>query len=80
MTTPTPAYRVYRQALAATQLRHIIIGGLLLAIMALATTATATRTYGDGDETWDEVLPPRPMRWHILLAPETRPRIHWRWA
>ena len=79
MNTPTPAYRVYRQALAATQLRYIVIGGLLLALMALATTASATRTYGDGDETWDEVLPPPPRTWYILLAPENRPTLR-RWA
>ena len=70
MNTPTPAYRVYRQALAATPLRHIIIGGLLLAIMALATTASATRTYGDHDETWDEVLPPPARTWYLLLIDE----------
>ena len=70
MTTPTPAYRVYRQALAATQLRRIVIGGLLLAIMALATTASATRTYGDHDETWDEGLPPPARTWYLLLIDE----------
>ena len=79
MNTPPPAYRVYRQALAATQLRRIVIGGLLLAIMALATTASATRTYGDGDETWDEVLPPPPRTWYLLVAPENRPTLR-RWA
>jgi hypothetical protein len=80
MNTPTPAYRVYRQALAVTQLRRIIIGGLLLALMALATTATATPSYGDHDEQWDEVLPKRPMRWYILIAPEPLPVIRWRWV
>ena len=70
MNTPTPAYRVYRQALAATQLRYIVIGGLLLALMALATTASATRTYGDHDETWDEVLPPPARTWYLLLIDE----------
>jgi hypothetical protein len=79
MNTPTPPYRVYRQALAATQLRRIIIGGLLLAIMALATTATATRTYGDGDETWDVVSPPPPRILYLLVAPEIRPTLC-RWA
>ena len=62
------------------QLRRIIIGGLLLALMALATTASATPSYGDHDEQWDEVLSKRPMHWYILIAPETRPRIHWRWV
>ena len=79
MNTPTPAYRSYRQALAAALLRRILVGGLLLALMALATTVAATRTYGDHDETWDEVLPPPPRTWYLLVAPENRPTLR-RWA
>ena len=52
---------------------------VLLALMALATTASATRTYGDHDETWDEVLPPPPRTWYLLVAPENRPTLC-RWA
>jgi len=77
---PSPAHRAYRRALADAWGRYIVIGGLLLALMALATTATATPSYGDHDEQWDEVLPQRPRYWYILIAPETRPRIHWRWV
>ena len=76
---PSPAHRAYRRALADAWGRYIVIGGLLLALMALATTASAPRTYGDGDETWDEVLPQRPRHWYILQAPETRPMLR-RWA
>ena len=77
---PSPAHRAYRRALADAWGRYIVIGGLLLALMALATTATATPSYGDNDEQWDEVMPKRPMHWYILIAPEPRPRIHWRWV
>ena len=76
---PSPAHRAYRRALADAWGRYIVIGGLLLALMALATTASATRTYGDGDETWDEVLPPPPRTWYLLVAPENRPTLR-RWA
>jgi len=44
---PSPAHRAYRRALADAWGRYIVIGGLLLALMALATTATATPSYGD---------------------------------
>jgi len=47
---PSPAYRAYRRALADAWGRYIVIGGILLALMALATTATATPSYGDHDE------------------------------
>ncbi len=67
---PSPAHRAYRRALADAWGRYIVIGGLLLALMALATTATATRTYGDHDETWDEVLPPPARTWYLLLIDE----------
>jgi len=80
MNTPTPAYSAYRRALPGVWGRYIVIGGLLLALMALATTASATRTYGDGDETWDEVLPPPARTWYLQQAPTTRPLIHWRWV
>ena len=76
---PSPAYRAYRRALADAWGRYIVIGGLLLALMALATTASATRTYGDNDETWDVVSPPPPRILYLLIAPDA-PRIHWRWA
>jgi hypothetical protein len=45
--------------------RYIVIGGLLLALMALATTATATPSYGDNDEQWDEVLLPPDRTWYL---------------
>ena len=76
---PSPAHRAYRRALADAWGRYIVIGGLLLALMALATPATATPSYGDHDEHWDEVLPQRPRYWYILIAPENRPTLR-RWA
>ena len=77
---PSPAHRAYRRALADAWGRYIVIGGLLLALMALATTATATPSYGDNDEQWDEVLLPPDRTWYLQQAPTTRPRIHWRWV
>jgi len=52
---------------------------ILLVMLLVTLPCHATRTYGDNDETWDEVLPPPPRHWHILLAPEARPLIL-RWA
>ena len=78
-TIPSPAHRVYRRALAEAWSRYIVIGGLLLVLLAMATAATATPSYGDNDETWDEVLPQRPRHWYILQAPEPCP-VLWRWA
>ena len=77
---PSPAHREYRRALATAWSRYTVIGGLLLVLMALATIVSATRTYSDHDETWDEVLPAPPRTWYILVAPETRPVIWGRWA
>ena len=77
---PSPAHRAYRRALADAWGRYIVIGGLLLALMALATTATTTPSYGDNDEQWDEVLPPPARTWYLQQAPTTRPLIHWRWV
>ena len=77
---PSPAHRAYRRALPDAWGRYIVIGGLLLVLMVLATIVSATRTEGDNDETWDEVLPAPPCAWYILVAPETRPVIWGRWA
>ena len=52
---------------------------ILLVMLLITLPCHATRTYGDNDETWDEVLPPPPRIWYILLAPEVRPLIL-RWA
>ena len=79
-TIPSPAHRVYRRALAEAWSRYIVIGGLLLVLLAMATAATATPSYGDHDEQWDEVMPQRPLHWYILIAPEPRPVIRWRWV
>jgi hypothetical protein len=53
---------------------------ILLVMLLITLPCHATKSYGDNDEQWDEVIPKRPMRWYILLAPEARPLIRWRWV
>ena len=54
---------------------------IVLIVMLCALTASATRTYGDNDETWDEVTRPQIIwTWYLLILPETRLMPGRRWA
>jgi hypothetical protein len=54
---------------------------IVLIVMLCALTANATRTYGDNDETWGEVLRPQIIwTWCLLILPQTRLMHGRRWA